>query len=199
MVSMSEEQVRKALEDAVVLLAHAPGFGVPEVVDRACDALVAGIDSPHLRELAGASRDESRWVLDPLVESTAAELGLTTAAEPAEEERRAVRGMARLLVRGVVSPRDFVAWAYGSFLFDGTDQVQGLVQLEYLYDEAEWGDPDPPARVDRAALVLAQGFLDGSPVALEDVLPDRVSAVAPVRVRLRAVPWWRRALWCWRR
>ena len=52
---MDEETAREALGGAVALWEVRTTFGPGEVIVAATDALVAGVDSPTLRELAGAS------------------------------------------------------------------------------------------------------------------------------------------------
>jgi hypothetical protein len=47
-----------------------------DVIDAAVGCLVADVDSPALRELAGESPGESRFVLDPLIDQALDELGV---------------------------------------------------------------------------------------------------------------------------
>ena len=51
-------------------------FGPAELIDAACTALIDGLDSPALRELAGASPRESSTEVDELIDRTLDELGL---------------------------------------------------------------------------------------------------------------------------
>ncbi|WP_130346214.1 hypothetical protein [Herbihabitans rhizosphaerae] len=50
--------------------------GPAELVDTACDALIAGLDSPALRDLAGASARDPYWEIRELVDQMLAELGI---------------------------------------------------------------------------------------------------------------------------
>ncbi|MCP2272741.1 hypothetical protein [Actinokineospora diospyrosa] len=52
------------------------GAGPRDLIHEACLALVDGLDSPGLRDLAGASARDSRWEIDELVRATFAELGI---------------------------------------------------------------------------------------------------------------------------
>ena len=69
------EDATGRLSDAVALwrVGAAPASGV---VDAAVDCLVADVDSPALRELAGESPRGSRFILDPLIDQALDELGV---------------------------------------------------------------------------------------------------------------------------
>lgn len=49
------------LYEAVVRWVPDTGYGVSDMIDAACQALIDGLDSPSLRELAGASPRDSSW------------------------------------------------------------------------------------------------------------------------------------------
>ena len=72
----------RAGEDAIGRLSDAVAFWrvgaapASDVVDAAVDCLVADVDSPALRELAGESPRESRFILDPLIDQALDELGV---------------------------------------------------------------------------------------------------------------------------
>lgn len=72
----SEPWPEKRLFDTVARWRPEHGGGHDEVIDAACAALGEGIDSPSLRELAGASPGDSHFDLQRLVERTFEELGI---------------------------------------------------------------------------------------------------------------------------
>ena len=88
--------------DVVRLWRLAPGAYTREVIHAATECLVAGLDTEGLRELAGASPRDSRFVLDPLIVKTIEELGLSDALEP-DVQLSAMRVLARRLTFGRMS------------------------------------------------------------------------------------------------
>jgi hypothetical protein len=52
------------------------GYGLSDLIYAACQALIDGLDSPTLRELAGASLRDSSWDVRELVVKTLDELGI---------------------------------------------------------------------------------------------------------------------------
>ena len=124
------------LQDAAVLWSVGSGTAV-DVIDAACDCLVAGVDSPTLRILAGISpgrgseSDElRRWLEGALVE-----LSLTYYREGSREgEEEALQIMARRLLAGTITPRDLTSWAYGVITWEGTPLAGELINLENTYE-----------------------------------------------------------------
>jgi hypothetical protein len=64
------------LYDAVVRWNPDTGYGLTDLIYAACQALIDGLDSPTLRELAGASPRDSSWDVRELVGKTLDELGI---------------------------------------------------------------------------------------------------------------------------
>lgn len=65
------------LYDAATRWAPDPHWGGPQaVIDAAVECLVAGLDSPHLRELAGASPSDRADEIEPLLDAALDELGI---------------------------------------------------------------------------------------------------------------------------
>lgn len=62
------------LYDAVARWVPDMGYGMSDVIDAACLALIDGLDSPTLRELAGASPRDSSWDVRELASRTLDEL-----------------------------------------------------------------------------------------------------------------------------
>ncbi|MFI5832279.1 hypothetical protein ACIA5A_01195 [Micromonospora sp. NPDC051300] len=127
------------LQEAAVLWSTGPGTAA-QVIEAACDCLVAGVDSPTLRILAGAScakgseSDElRRWLEDAL-----AELSLTYYPQGSRAgEEAAVRLMARRAVAGEITPRELTVWAYLHITWDGTPLAADLVAFDNAYEYAE--------------------------------------------------------------
>ncbi|MBB5789536.1 hypothetical protein [Jiangella mangrovi] len=59
---------RDEVVDAVVLWRLDPAGEAKAVIDAAVQALLDGLDTPALRELAGASPKESTYVLEELID-----------------------------------------------------------------------------------------------------------------------------------
>jgi hypothetical protein len=64
------------LYDAVARWNPGSGYGLSDLIHAACQALIDGLDSPTLRELAGASPRDSSWDVRELVLKTLDELGI---------------------------------------------------------------------------------------------------------------------------
>lgn len=132
------------LQDAAIL--WSAGSGIPaDVIEAACDCLVAGVDSPSLRILAGISlagissapggdSDElRRWLEDALTE-----LSLTFYRQGSREgEDEAVRIMARRVLDQTITPRDLTSWAYRFITWDGTPLAAELINLDSTYECVE--------------------------------------------------------------
>jgi hypothetical protein len=124
------------LLDAVLLWRAVPGTHAGEVIDAACECLVAGSDTEALRELAGASLRDSSFVLDPLILRTLDELGLSDALE-VDLQRSAMLVLARRLATGRITPRQLASWAHAHIGHEGSAECQPFVNFDDMYDEAE--------------------------------------------------------------
>src|SRR4051794_16137955 len=103
---MSEQQARDNLIDALSLWSGGVEASTV-VVEAACQALVAGLDSPGLRALAGLPFDVSTYELEDVAPAVVIELGLPYS--PPRTEGAAVaaaRVMAARCLRGELTPRD---------------------------------------------------------------------------------------------
>lgn len=134
---LSSTAAEDELLDVVRLWRLAPGTHVAEVIEAATQCLVAGSDSESLRELAGASVRDSRFVLDPLVLRTVDELGLSGELE-SEVQLSAMFAMARRLRSGRVLPRQLASWAHTHIGHEGDAECQPFVTFDDMYDEAEY-------------------------------------------------------------
>lgn len=64
------------LHDAVARWNVDTGYGLADLIDEACQALIDGLDSQALRELAGASVKDSSWDIRELVATSLDELDI---------------------------------------------------------------------------------------------------------------------------
>jgi hypothetical protein len=192
-VGMSKEAATGPLYDAVALWESRSTFGVDEVISAATDALVAGLDSPSLRELAGASAKADYWTLRPLVEATLDELEISYPGPSNDEVQiAAARVMSKRLLAGSLTARDFAAWAHSTIGHEGPSRLQPIVELDDAYDMCEYtgGTLD---NIEAAARREAKSLLAGEhlPARSTPSQPDQITANAGAESRLRSA--WRRA------
>ena len=156
-----EASATLALQEAVSLWRLNGAMHTAEVIDAATDCLVAGLDSPSLRILAGASPRGSMFELEPLILASLEELNQTDLLQ-ANIEREALRTMSRRYRRGAISARELAAWAHTHVGHDGPADCQPLVVFDDMYDEAEYLGYDI-AELDRWTQLEAEALLDGRP------------------------------------
>ena len=158
---MDEQTAREALSDAVALWEVRTTFGPDAVIAAAADALVVGVDSPTLRELAGASARDDYWTLRPLVEGALEELSIHR-PDPGSDEIQiaATRVMAKWLISGALTPSEFARWAHATIGHEGAHQLQPLVDLDDAYDVTDYTG-DTPADLDEVARSMARSLLAG--------------------------------------
>jgi hypothetical protein len=117
------DEVRRALSDAGALMS-VEDMDPAEVIKVACDALVAGLDSQALRELAGLAYDSSEFGVLDLLEQTLEELNLPRYELFSEAGwLAALKVHAARCVSGEETPREFYAWLQ---FVGADDQSQGL-------------------------------------------------------------------------
>lgn len=118
-----------------------PAVGARKVVTTACDLLVAGMDSPSLRMLAGESVNSNVRDISPLIERTITELGGEhLLPDSNEEERRAIWAMCEHLLDGAIAVRELTAWAHIAFSHYGPGDAADLAQLDDEFDGSDtWG------------------------------------------------------------
>jgi hypothetical protein len=158
MPDLTPTRAASLLGDAVSLWRISPG-SIDDVIDAAVECLVAGIDSPTLRELAGASPRESQFVLEPLIGDTLRELGMLDVLETSVQ-RGALAAMLHRLKDNRVSARDLTRWAHTHIGHDGDAECQVFVELDDVYDavdDAVFG----PEELDRWTREAADAFLEG--------------------------------------
>jgi hypothetical protein len=148
------------LVDAVFIWRLRAG-DVDQVIDAATECLVAGVDSPMLRELAGASPRESQHVLAPMIEETLVELEMSSVLTTSPQ-RGALTAMLRRFQDDEITARELARWAHTNIGHDGDPDCQAFVDLDDMYDTADYAGRDF-AELDRLIAEEAVAFLDGRP------------------------------------
>ncbi|WBO61629.1 hypothetical protein [Streptomyces camelliae] len=154
----STEPAARELQDRAVLWSMGE-IRAAEVVAAACDALVAGLDSPALRILAACTRAEADYDVPDLLPPALDELGLTFySADSVAGQEAATRALAARMVAGELTPRELAFRIHQRFGHE-LPLAERLVDLDDEYDVLEYGDRTPAqvdADVTAEALRLAQ-------------------------------------------
>ncbi|MGA5065239.1 hypothetical protein ACPB9E_15930 [Streptomyces exfoliatus] len=135
----STEAAAIALQDHAALWSVGE-ISASEVVNAACDALVAGLDTPGLRILAACTRAEADYDVHDLLPPVLDELGLTFhpgAGEAGQEA--AARALARFMLAGALKPWELtfrIHQRYGHEL----PLTERLAELDDEYAILEYGD-----------------------------------------------------------
>ncbi|MGW0501442.1 hypothetical protein [Micromonospora sp. NPDC003241] len=141
---MRAEDARANLQEAATFWSVGSRTAA-EVIEAACDCLVAGVDSPTLRILAGLSStrggdndDVRRWLPGALEE-----LGLAVYPEHSPQgEEAAARVMARRLLAATITPSELTGWAHQCVTLDGAPLMHRLVRLDDAYEIAQFTGSD---------------------------------------------------------
>ncbi|MYS07219.1 hypothetical protein GTW71_12390 [Streptomyces sp. SID6041] len=128
-----------ALQDRAALWG-AEEVRAADVVAAACDALVAGLDTPGLRMLAACTRSEADYDIHDLLPPALAELGLAFYPLGDEAGREAAaRALARSMLAGELTPREFTFRLHRRY-GHGLPLTERLALLDDEYDILEYGD-----------------------------------------------------------
>ncbi|MFH8582509.1 hypothetical protein [Streptomyces zaomyceticus] len=135
----STEAAAIALQDQAALWSMGE-IRASAVVNAACDALVAGLDTPALRILAACTRAEADYDVPGLLPAALAELGLTfyPAASKVGQEA-AARALARRMLAGELTPREFTVRIHQRHGHE-LPLTERLAELDDEYDILEYGD-----------------------------------------------------------
>ncbi|WP_367318412.1 hypothetical protein [Streptomyces sp. HUAS ZL42] len=130
-----------------------------DVVAAACDALVAGLDSPALRILAACTRAEADYDVPVLLPPALDELGLAFhAVGSVAGQEAAARALAARMLAGELTPRELAFRIHQRFGHE-LPLAERLAELDDEYDILEYGDrtsAQVDADVTAEALRLAQ-------------------------------------------
>ncbi|MFC7219252.1 hypothetical protein ACFQLX_13900 [Streptomyces polyrhachis] len=140
------EPAAREFQDRAVLWSMGE-ISATDVVAAACDALVAGLDSPALRILAARTRAEADYDVPDLLPPALDELGLTfySVGSVAGQEA-AVRALAARMLAGELTPRELAFRVHQLFGHE-LALAERLAELDDEYDVLEYGDRTP-AQVD---------------------------------------------------
>ncbi|MEV7123003.1 hypothetical protein [Kitasatospora griseola] len=109
-----------------------------KVVSAACDALVAGLDSPALRALAACTRAEADYYVPEFLPAALDELVLTFYPVGSQAgEEAAVRALARQMLSGELTPRE-LAFRIHQRLGHELALAERLAELDDEYDVLEY-------------------------------------------------------------
>ncbi|MFG2334258.1 hypothetical protein ACGFMM_32295 [Streptomyces sp. NPDC048604] len=148
-----------------------------DVVDAACDALVAGLDSPGLRVLAACTRAEADYDVHDLLPPALDELGLVHYPFGDEDSapEAAARALARRMLAGESTPREFARRVHARY-GHGPALTERVAELDDEYDVVEYGNgtaADIDAEVIAEARRLAAVGVRGSQSDGSGDLADR--------------------------
>jgi hypothetical protein len=136
MLDRAGEDATGRLSDAVALW-RAGAAQASEVIDAAVECLVADVDSPALRELAGESPRESRFILDPLIDQALDEVGLDPVTA-ANIQQAALTAVLRRYRRGELTAAAAAQWAHSYIGHDGDAACQVFVFFDDMYDTVNY-------------------------------------------------------------
>lgn len=130
------EGARKALTDSAALWS-VDQCRSEEIVKLACDALVAGLDSEPLRELAAVPYPQATAEVPDLLEPALTSLGLPFYPPWGSEGKlAAVKVYAARCLSGEMAPRAFVGWMHIVFQHGESDELEPFLSLSDYYEEA---------------------------------------------------------------
>ncbi|MFQ6197664.1 hypothetical protein [Streptomyces sp. NPDC000405] len=132
----------RGLQDCAVLWSMGE-ICATDVVSAACDALVAGLDSPALRALAACTQAEADYDVPDIFPSALDELGLTFyAVGSVAGQEAAARALAAQLLAGALTPRELASRIHQCFGHN-LPLAERLARLDDEYDVLEYGDRTP--------------------------------------------------------
>ena len=108
-----------------------------DVVDATVECLVADVDSPALRELAGESPRGSRFILDPLIDQALDELGVDRLIV-ANPQRAALTAALKRYKRGELTAAAAAQWAHRYIGHSGDDVCQVFVIFDDMYETVDY-------------------------------------------------------------
>jgi len=143
-------------------------IGSDRLIQLALDALVGGVDTPALRQLAGLGRGEEPEAHD-LFEQVVHELDLAPPLpdHPTEARWALVRWWCQLIVDGDLSPEEggLRIWTQWHELRD-PDALRPLVEAVIQWDDWTEGDRFPRETYSQGIVAAARRLLAGPPSEL---------------------------------
>ena len=158
---MPLDQATGALQDTAAL----PSIGAvsPQAVVRcARDALIAGLDSPSLRILAGLTRAEADCHVLDILPAALAELGLDFYPRGSRGgQEAAARALAAQAVSGSLTPRE-LATAIRRHFGHGLPLTERLAAVDDEYDLGAYATMTP-GQIDQEVIAAARRLTPGQP------------------------------------
>lgn len=153
------------------------------LIEATVNALVAGLDSPALAELAGRYPDDPWSELGQTAAAVVHELDLQLPTMPQVATARLRRKLEASLA-GTLSPRELTRWAHSEFGHDGLDAAQPFVEADDEYDLLEHAGSTTD-EIDSWVRDQALAALNRPPEVQDEAasLPLPSSATAPPRRR----------------
>lgn len=162
LLPVTPDDARDCLGEAICLFRDEVRPATREaLIQAAVDALVAGVNSPALAELAGARPDDAWSELDQTVAHVVHELDLHV---PTHDQalRIQLRRQLAAVVSGAMSPREVAAWAHDEFGHDSLADALPFVNADDEYDVAEYTSRSVK-EIDAYVLEHAHRFLSRKP------------------------------------
>jgi hypothetical protein len=131
-----------------------------DVIDAAVECLVADVDSPALRELAGESPRESRFILDPLIDQALDELGVDRLVV-ANPQQAALTAVLKRFKRGQLTAAAAAQWAHRYIGHLGDARCQVFVDFDDMYDTVNYQASYTAADLDEWMAEESDAFLAG--------------------------------------
>ena len=158
---MPFDQATGALQDTAAL----PSIGAvsPQAVVRcARDALIAGLDSPSLRILAGLTRAEADYHVLDILPAALAELGLDFYPRDSRGgQEAAARALTAQAVSGSLTPRE-LATAIRRHFGHGLPLTERLAAVDDEYDLGAYATMTP-GQIDQEVIAEARRLTPGQP------------------------------------
>ncbi|MBG0565795.1 hypothetical protein [Actinoplanes aureus] len=137
---MEPAEARDRARDAAAL--WSVGYvSAAELVEVACDLLVAGHDGPTLAMLAGVHTRHADEEVPELLEAALHDVGLDFYPIRSNAgAEAAARTLARRVLTGAMEPSALTVWAHSTFGHGTLDLVERLVELDDVYDCLDYSD-----------------------------------------------------------
>ena len=138
MASVTEEEALQEMREAVAYWSVGERSN-QDVIETACEALVAGLDTQGLRELAGVFHADADWQVRLLLPVALDELGLQFFDQGSlDGQVAALRVMASYCVAGTMAPRALAAWAHHWFRHGENPKIERFLAFDDEYDVLEY-------------------------------------------------------------
>jgi hypothetical protein len=151
---MPLDQATRTLQDTAALWSI-DAVSPQAVVRCACDALIAGLDSPSLRILAGLTRTEADYDVRDILPVALAELGLDFYPRDSRGgQEAAVRALAAQAVSGSLTPCELAAAIHRHF-GHSLPLAERLAALDDEYDLGAYATMTPE-QIDQEVIAEAR-------------------------------------------